>query len=339
MLCHGPSGRTWRAALGPSRPQLARRDVCRTWGGVALCEEDRTNALGGSASCGEPLALLSGRGTRRETPALGTCRTGAPPGAQRIGKDSPSGESRKRQHRQGSREEPHELGSAVIHAPFDQLRRASEKVAGAEALGKAREEEKTPAPPQPSINLWQVGGQGLGIKGDRRDPVASDSLGKLKGKGKTLARADCSKKKREGIEGKTKTKHRLTPSLRSYFRAGPEDIVLVPGQGKMDTFVIKDVGRGTDAGMEAEEGFSPLFANSSLQENTQAGMAADMICQDRPEVHADDTNAEGMESTNMAAVEPITIASHPSTKLAQGGTASLSSQAASIGVDEVLYYV
>ncbi|KAJ1081369.1 hypothetical protein NDU88_001551 [Pleurodeles waltl] len=50
---------------------------------------------------------------------------------------------------------PRELGSAVIRAPFDQLRRASEKVAGAEALGKAREEEKTPAPPQPSINLWQ----------------------------------------------------------------------------------------------------------------------------------------------------------------------------------------
>ncbi|KAJ1105174.1 hypothetical protein NDU88_002582 [Pleurodeles waltl] len=58
-----------------------------------------------SDSFGEPLALLSVRGTRPETPALGTCRTGAPPGAQRIGKDSPSGESRKRQHRQGSRED------------------------------------------------------------------------------------------------------------------------------------------------------------------------------------------------------------------------------------------
>ncbi|KAJ1143899.1 hypothetical protein NDU88_010201 [Pleurodeles waltl] len=52
---------------------------------------------------------------------------------------------------------PRELGSAVIRAPFDQLRRASEKVAGAgaEALGKAREEEKNSATPQPSINLWQ----------------------------------------------------------------------------------------------------------------------------------------------------------------------------------------
>ncbi|KAJ1091243.1 hypothetical protein NDU88_004370 [Pleurodeles waltl] len=45
-----------------------------------------------------------------------------------------------------------ELGSAVIRAPFDLLRRASETVAG--ASGKAREEEKSPAPPQPSISLW-----------------------------------------------------------------------------------------------------------------------------------------------------------------------------------------
>ncbi|KAJ1186809.1 hypothetical protein NDU88_003589 [Pleurodeles waltl] len=50
-----------------------------------------------------------------------------------------------------------ELGSAVIRAPFDIPRRASEKVAGAGASGKAREEEKSPAPPQPSISLWQVG--------------------------------------------------------------------------------------------------------------------------------------------------------------------------------------
>ncbi|KAJ1140060.1 hypothetical protein NDU88_006421 [Pleurodeles waltl] len=38
-----------------------------------------------------------------------------------------------------------ELGSAVIHAPFDIPRRASEKVAGAGASGKARE-EKSPTP-------------------------------------------------------------------------------------------------------------------------------------------------------------------------------------------------
>ncbi|KAJ1097082.1 hypothetical protein NDU88_002209 [Pleurodeles waltl] len=86
-----------------------------------------------------------------------------------------------------------ELGSAVIRAPFDIPRRASEKVAGAGASGKAREEEKSPAPPQPSISLWQVGGQGLEIKGDRRDPVVSNSLGKLKGKGKTPALVNCPK--------------------------------------------------------------------------------------------------------------------------------------------------
>ncbi|KAJ1088366.1 hypothetical protein NDU88_001523 [Pleurodeles waltl] len=176
---------------------------------------------------------------------------------------------------------PRELGSAVLRASLDVPRRASEKVAGAGASGKAREEEKSFAPPQPSFSLWQVGGQEWEITGDRRDPVASNSLGKLKGKGKTPALANCPKKKREGIEGRTKIKHRLTPSLRSYFRAGPEDIVLVPGQGKMDTFVIKDVGSATVADKEAGEGFSPLFANSPLYENTQAGMGADMICQDR----------------------------------------------------------
>ncbi|KAJ1219044.1 hypothetical protein NDU88_006615 [Pleurodeles waltl] len=42
-----------------------------------------------------------------------------------------------------------ELGSAVISAPFDIPRRASEKVAGAGASGKAREEEKSPPHPSP----------------------------------------------------------------------------------------------------------------------------------------------------------------------------------------------
>ncbi|KAJ1166398.1 hypothetical protein NDU88_006802 [Pleurodeles waltl] len=50
-----------------------------------------------------------------------------------------------------------ELGSAVIRASLDVPRRASEKVAGAGASGKAREEEKSSSPPQPSFSLWQVG--------------------------------------------------------------------------------------------------------------------------------------------------------------------------------------
>ncbi|KAJ1107070.1 hypothetical protein NDU88_004467 [Pleurodeles waltl] len=49
-----------------------------------------------------------------------------------------------------------ELGSAVIRASLDVPRRASEKVAGAGASGKAREEEKSSAPPQPSFSLWQI---------------------------------------------------------------------------------------------------------------------------------------------------------------------------------------
>ncbi|KAJ1124416.1 hypothetical protein NDU88_002877 [Pleurodeles waltl] len=89
-----------------------------------------------------------------------------------------------------------ELGSAVICASLDVPRRASEKVARAGASGKAREEEKSSSPPQPSFSLWQVGGQELDITGDRWAPVASNSLGKLKGKGKTPALANCPKKKK-----------------------------------------------------------------------------------------------------------------------------------------------
>ncbi|KAJ1171614.1 hypothetical protein NDU88_003474 [Pleurodeles waltl] len=44
----------------------------------------------------------TGRGTRRETPALGTCCARTPPGAKRLGEDSPSGESGQSQHQQGS---------------------------------------------------------------------------------------------------------------------------------------------------------------------------------------------------------------------------------------------
>ncbi|KAJ1200946.1 hypothetical protein NDU88_004766 [Pleurodeles waltl] len=73
-------------------------------GGVVPARRDRLNVSAGHANSWEPAVLEIGRGTRRETPALGTCRAGAPLGAKRLGKDSPPGESGQRQHQQGSQE-------------------------------------------------------------------------------------------------------------------------------------------------------------------------------------------------------------------------------------------
>ncbi|KAJ1099970.1 hypothetical protein NDU88_005061 [Pleurodeles waltl] len=168
-----------------------------------------------------------------------------------------------------------EPGSAVTRAFSGNLKKASEAAAGAGATRETQEEEKSPAPPQSSISLWQVGGQGLGIRGDRRDLVVSNNLGKTSDQANYSQR----KKKKEGIEARTKIKHRLAPSLKSYFRTRPEDIVLVPGQGKMDTFVVKDIGSGTDSGKGAEEGFPSLVANLPLHENIQVGTDADVMRQ------------------------------------------------------------
>ncbi|KAJ1144975.1 hypothetical protein NDU88_011267 [Pleurodeles waltl] len=48
-----------------------------------------------------------------------------------------------------------EPGSAVTRAFSENLKKASEAAAGAGATSKTREEEKSPAPPQSSISLWQ----------------------------------------------------------------------------------------------------------------------------------------------------------------------------------------
>ncbi|KAJ1217934.1 hypothetical protein NDU88_005521 [Pleurodeles waltl] len=55
-------------------------------GGVVPARSDRPNVSDGHAIFGEPAALEIGRAARRETPALGACRTGAPPGAKRFGR-------------------------------------------------------------------------------------------------------------------------------------------------------------------------------------------------------------------------------------------------------------
>ncbi|KAJ1166224.1 hypothetical protein NDU88_006632 [Pleurodeles waltl] len=64
-----------------------------------------TDVPAGGRERGDPVGSAERRGTRRETPVLGTCRAGAPSGAQRCSKDSPSGESKQSQYKQGSWEE------------------------------------------------------------------------------------------------------------------------------------------------------------------------------------------------------------------------------------------
>ncbi|KAJ1205836.1 hypothetical protein NDU88_001261 [Pleurodeles waltl] len=172
-----------------------------------------------------------------------------------------------------------EPGSAVTRAFSETFKTASKAVAGAGAATRTQEEEKSPSPPQSSVSLWQVGGQGLGVRVDKRDREVRDNQVKLKGKASDQANYLQKKKKKEGIEGRSKINHRLAPSLRSYFRARPEDIVLVLGQGKMDTPVVKDIGNGTDAGKGAEEGFPSLVDNLTLRENIQVGSDAAMTCQ------------------------------------------------------------
>ncbi|KAJ1152734.1 hypothetical protein NDU88_005509 [Pleurodeles waltl] len=173
-----------------------------------------------------------------------------------------------------------EPGSTVTCAFSETFKTASKAVASGGAATRIQEEEKSSSPPQSSVSLWQVGGQGLGIRVDKRDRAVSDNQVKLKGKASDQANySQIKKRKKEGIEGRSKIKHRLAPSLRSYFRARPEDIVLVPGQGKMDTLVIKDIGNGTDSGKGTEEGSPSLVDNLTLRKNIQVGSDASMTCQ------------------------------------------------------------
>ncbi|KAJ1155599.1 hypothetical protein NDU88_008328 [Pleurodeles waltl] len=128
--------------------QLATRDVCRTWGGVAPTRRRSAECVGRKRYC-----RRAARAVIRTRHPAGDSGTGDVPHWSSTGRaeDWPGNASTGKAPGKTSRE----LGSAVIRAPFDIPRRASEKVAGAGASGKAREEEKSPAPPQPSISLWQ----------------------------------------------------------------------------------------------------------------------------------------------------------------------------------------
>ncbi|KAJ1179912.1 hypothetical protein NDU88_005143 [Pleurodeles waltl] len=71
-------------------------------GGVARTHSNQLDVLPGRSRRRIPAVAETGGGIRRETPALGACRAGAPPGAKGFGEDSPAGESRQSQHRKGS---------------------------------------------------------------------------------------------------------------------------------------------------------------------------------------------------------------------------------------------
>ncbi|KAJ1096861.1 hypothetical protein NDU88_001992 [Pleurodeles waltl] len=68
-------------------------------GGVARTHSDRLDVPPGRLRRGIPAVAETGGGIRRETPALGACRAGAPPGVKGFGEDSPAGESVQSQHR------------------------------------------------------------------------------------------------------------------------------------------------------------------------------------------------------------------------------------------------
>ncbi|KAJ1151752.1 hypothetical protein NDU88_004532 [Pleurodeles waltl] len=68
-------------------------------GGVARTHSDRLDVPPGRSKRGIQAVAETGGSIRRETPALGVCRAGAPPGANGFGEDSPAAESRQSQHR------------------------------------------------------------------------------------------------------------------------------------------------------------------------------------------------------------------------------------------------
>ncbi|KAJ1122863.1 hypothetical protein NDU88_001336 [Pleurodeles waltl] len=90
-----------------------------------------------------------------------------------------------------------EPGTAVTHAFAESFKTASKAVGSAGAATRTQEEEKNTSPPQSSVSFWQVGGQGLGLRVEKRDRAVSDNQGKLKGKALVQANYSQKKKKKE----------------------------------------------------------------------------------------------------------------------------------------------
>ncbi|KAJ1189761.1 hypothetical protein NDU88_006503 [Pleurodeles waltl] len=70
-------------------------------------------------------------------------------------------------------------------------------------------------------------------------------------------------------QGKSPSLHQSSDSV---LQARPEDIVLVPGQGKMGTYVVKGIGNGADSGKGVEDDFPSPVDNLTLREKIQVGL-------------------------------------------------------------------
>ncbi|KAJ1201526.1 hypothetical protein NDU88_005334 [Pleurodeles waltl] len=164
-----------------------------------------------------------------------------------------------------------EPGSAAMRA----LQAArKEAIAGAgTARSSPRQNGGGSSPPLFSSNPSQVGGPGP--REEERGSEVGGSQGKSYVKTLDLARHSV----KRGSEGRQKIKYKLTPSLRAYFRARPEDNVLILGQGKMDDHTVKESGNGAGSGKEVDDNSSPPSNDWAHQESTQAGSDVSLTSQ------------------------------------------------------------
>ncbi|KAJ1144319.1 hypothetical protein NDU88_010619 [Pleurodeles waltl] len=239
---------------------------------------------------GNPSKSGSGRGTRREAPALGPSCAGAPPGKKglpgraSIGK-APGKESREpdsaatRRFSPSTKGKTSKVAGAVEARSITKLsiNKAPGKVSRdsavarsfsllntggiskvAEALGVRDSAKKSLSPSLPSVNILQ--GRRRSLEEEKRDKEVIDRQDKIQGRTSDLSNY-LPKVKKRGSEGKLGKKYnnKPAPSLRAYFKTKSEDIALIPGQGKMDTYMIKDTRNDTDSG----EGRYPI-ANAQL---------------------------------------------------------------------------
>ncbi|KAJ1180957.1 hypothetical protein NDU88_006168 [Pleurodeles waltl] len=126
------------------------------------------------------------------------------------------------------------------------------------------------------VPLTPCRGGGLDLGEIKRDKEVTGRQDKTKGKTSDLANClfRIKKKGSEGRPGKknnNNNKYRFAPSLRAYFKARPEDIVLVPGQGKMDTYMTKYTRNNADSGEGGMNDTPSLTNNLAHQVDKQAG--------------------------------------------------------------------
>ncbi|KAJ1089457.1 hypothetical protein NDU88_002608 [Pleurodeles waltl] len=161
-----------------------------------------------------------------------------------------------------------EFDSAVAR-PFSLLNTGGiSKVVG--VLGVRDSAKKSLSPPLPSVNILQ--GRRRSLEEEKRDKEVIDRQDKIQGKTSDLSNCLFKFKKR-GSEGRPGKKHnnKPAPSLRAYFKTKPEDIALVPGQGKMDTYMIKDTRNDTDFGEGGMNDPPPWTNIPAHQVDKQAG--------------------------------------------------------------------